>query len=103
MTLRCTLRLFAARLALLTFVAILESWIGGLQPFLQLLFGLYLMVGMIVIRAVVLSGYSLTVFGTAIYAPVKVLQTEGGRGVNSSTRRTQIVDVVATNRAYAHT
>jgi hypothetical protein len=98
MTLRCTLRLFAARLALLIFVATLESWIGGLQPFLQLLCGLYLMVGMIFIRAVVFSGYSLTVFGTA-----KVLQTEGGRGVNSSTRRTQIVDFVATNRAYAHT
>jgi hypothetical protein len=72
---RWALRLFAAGLASLILVAVLESWIRGLPSFLRLLYGLYLLVGMILIPAVVLSGYVLCVFGIAIYALVKFLRT----------------------------
>jgi hypothetical protein len=53
---RWTLRLFGTGLALLILVAVLESSIGVLASFLGLLYGLYLLVGIILIPAVVLSG-----------------------------------------------
>jgi hypothetical protein len=72
---RWTLRLFGAGLASLIVVAVLESWIGSLPSFLGFLYRLYLLVGMILIPAVVLSAYVVTVFGIAIYALWKVLRT----------------------------
>jgi hypothetical protein len=73
---RWTLCLFGIGLVSLIPVAVLESWIGGLSSFLRLLYRLYLLVGMILIPAVVLSGYVVTVFGLAIVALWKLLQSD---------------------------
>jgi hypothetical protein len=56
-------------------VAILESYVGTLPSFLRLPYALYILFGMILIPAVVFTGYFLVVCSLAIYALVKVLRT----------------------------
>jgi hypothetical protein len=70
---RPVLRLFGIGFASVIVVGIWEAWLGSLPSFLQCTYGLYLMFGMILIPAVVMSLYVVICFGLAIYALVKVL------------------------------
>jgi hypothetical protein len=66
-------RLFGIGLVLVIALGVIESNFGNLEtPFMRTALAAYLLIGMILIPALVLTGYFLVVCSLAIYALVKV-------------------------------